>query len=1335
MHPVIKLVADLPAATRKRILRLLSTAAEPIAVVGMACRFPGGVNSSEALWRLLAERRDAISEVPGGRWDADAYFDRDPSVPGKMNTRWGGFISDVDGFDAAFFGISPREAAHMDPQQRHLLEVAWEALEDAGQPPEQLAGTQAGIFVGIYYQDYASLQSVDEAALDGYSATGASNGMAANRLSFLLDLQGPSMAVDTACSSSLVAVHLACQSLRSEECDVALAGGMSLMFSPKPTIALAKWNVLAPDGVCKVFDDRADGFVRGEGCGVVVLKRLSDALAARDPIRAVIRGSAVNQDGRSNGLTAPNGRAQQRVIRRALAQAMMEASRVEYVEAHGTGTALGDPIELEALQEVIGGAAGRKQRCAVGSVKANIGHLEAAAGIAGLIKTVLVLEHGELLPQAHWETSNRHFGLASSGLKIARAGEAWRGEGPRVAGVSAFGFGGTNAHVVVEEAPGRAEETGDGRGVYILPVAARSAGALAGLASAYAGELRGSRDVGAICYTAAARRSHHREYRLAVVGSTGEELAKGLSGGWNRGAVATPEGPPVVFGMGDGASGGRLGVRHLLAQEDVFREVVEKCAEGMAPELGWSVLAGLAEGGEEEDERRRGAQVLAVQVGLWALWKAWGVEPAAVVGQGVGKLTAAYLCGRMELREIARRLARGWGEAEREDVAADAAAVEALGGKAVWLELGPPSGLATVCGAGTVLASLDAGQENHTAILTSLAALYIRGQAIDWRAVYSHGGSVAPLPAYPWQHQRYWFDGPAAPRPQAVAPSTTAENSPMPYLRNLVAKVLETTADQVEARQPLMAMGLDSLVATELKHSIEVDIGVAVPLVKFLDGSTLSDLAEMISDQRGRSEAASRTVASEEASAPASSAQRRLWLLHMIEPGNAGYNIPLAGRLEGNLNEQALARSLNELVRRHEILRTTFALRGRDLIQIIVPALTIPLPVIDLRELPLSARAAECDRLVAESARQPFDPANGPLLRAALFRFDSADHVLLLNMHHIVSDGWSMRIIAQELAALYRAFAAGLSSPLSEAPMQYSMFARIENDELQKAFAADIGYWRGQLRGAPGALALPVVRPRGGTNHAGARRWITVRPGLTRLLDNECRRQRVTPFTALLAALDILLCRWTGQEDIIIGAPVATRSRPETKDLIGCLINFVPLRIRLRNEQSGAEVIARAREVVLEAMAHQDCPFEKIVEALDQSSPAGRNPIYNVGLVLHAFEEWESLNTLMLDDSLKATFREVETGSALLDLRFLVQSDSEGMKVACEYAADLFTPTVIDALLRSYSTVLEQLLAQPETHVAAFSIDDPGFQEQSTLTLLNVLEELSEAEASLIIGE
>src|SRR5215469_562486 len=742
-------------------LRIL--AAEPIAVIGLACRFPGAACAAE-LWPLLSDGRDAISDVPGDRWDMDAYYDSDPAAPGKINTRRAGFLTGIDGFDAAFFGISAREAARMDPQQRLLLEVAWEALEDGGQAADELGGTLTGVFVGVSTSQYWK-QFSDAAQIDAYAGTGNAYSVVANRLSYLLDLQGPSIAIDTACSSSLVAVHYACQSLKAGECDVALAGGVNVILAPELSITLSQARMLAPDGVCKVFDDRADGFVRGEGCGVVVLKRLSDALAARDPIRAVIRGSAVNQDGRSNGLTAPNGRAQQRVIRRALAQAMMEASRVEYVEAHGTGTALGDPIELEALQEVIGGAAGRKQRCAVGSVKANIGHLEAAAGIAGLIKTVLVLEHGELLPQAHWETSNRHFGLASSGLKIARAGEAWRGEGPRVAGVSAFGFGGTNAHVVGEEAPGRAEEAGDGRGVYILPVAARSAGALAGLASAYAGELRGSRDVGAICYTAAARRSHHREYRLAVVGSTGEELAKGLSGGWNRGAVATPEGPPVVFGMGDGASGGRLGVRHLLAQEDVFREVVEKCAEGMAPELGWSVLAGLAEGGEEEDERRRGAQVLAVQVGLWALWKAWGVEPAAVVGQGVGKLTAAYLCGRMELREIARRLARGWGEAEREDVAADAAAVEALGGKAVWLELGPPSRLATVCGAGTVLASLDAGQENHTAILTSLAALYIRGQAIDWRAVYSHGGSVAPLPAYPWQHQRYWFDAARSPKP------------------------------------------------------------------------------------------------------------------------------------------------------------------------------------------------------------------------------------------------------------------------------------------------------------------------------------------------------------------------------------------------------------------------------------------------------------------------------------------------------------------------------------------------------------------------------------------
>ncbi|MGZ4724115.1 MAG: beta-ketoacyl synthase N-terminal-like domain-containing protein, partial [Ilumatobacteraceae bacterium] len=373
-------------------------AAEPIAIVGIGCRFPGGADTPERFWDLLSRGVDAITEIPRDRWDIDAYFDADPFARGTMNTRWGGFVEGIDQFDAAYFGISPREAARMDPQQRLLLEVAVEALERAGQRNEALEGSRTGVFVAATMADYASRQFADIDDIDAYSVTGNTHCILANRLSFLLDLRGPSVAVDTACSSSLVAVHLACQSLRNRDSDLAIAGGVNIVLSPEPTVAMSKWGVMAPDGRCKSFDARADGFVRGEGCGVLVLKRLADALADHDPIVAVVRGTAVNQDGRSTAMSAPNGLAQQDVIRRALANGRVLPEQVTLVEAHGTGTALGDPIEVEALAEALGPPQPGVPSVALTAVKTNIGHLEAAAGMAGIIKVVLCMANEAVPP-------------------------------------------------------------------------------------------------------------------------------------------------------------------------------------------------------------------------------------------------------------------------------------------------------------------------------------------------------------------------------------------------------------------------------------------------------------------------------------------------------------------------------------------------------------------------------------------------------------------------------------------------------------------------------------------------------------------------------------------------------------------------------------------------------------------------------------------------------------------------------------------------------------------------------------------------------------------------
>jgi acyl transferase domain-containing protein len=501
---------------------------EPVAIVGIACRFPGGVRTATEYWRMLHDGVDAITTIPADRWDADAYFDLDPQAPGKTNGRWGGFVPGVDLFDPSFFGISPREAVSIDPQQRLILEVIWEALWDSGRSPGSVGGSRTGVFVAVCSSDYERLLFDDGAAIGPQTCAGAYHSIVSGRVSFLLNLRGPSISVDTACSSSLVAVHLACQSLRAGDCSLALAGGVNLHLLPEHYIGLAKMGMLAPDGRCKAFDSKANGFVPSEGCGVVALKLLADALQDGDRIYAVVRGTAVNQDGCTSVLTAPNGLAQQEVIRAALQNAQVPPSNISYIETHGTGTALGDPIEVEALAEVLGASASNAVPCALGAVKTNMGHLEAAAGVAGLIKAALALDREEIPPNLHYSELNPHITFQDTRFYVPTRPVRWPRGAARFAGVSSFGFGGTNAHIVLEEAPQlprrRSESAASpSKSKFLLPISARTPEALKDFARLYR-EFTGDESLKQIelydlCHSAATRRDHYEE-RLAIVAGT-----------------------------------------------------------------------------------------------------------------------------------------------------------------------------------------------------------------------------------------------------------------------------------------------------------------------------------------------------------------------------------------------------------------------------------------------------------------------------------------------------------------------------------------------------------------------------------------------------------------------------------------------------------------------------------------------------------------------------------------------------------------------------------------------------------------------------------------------
>ncbi|MET9353992.1 beta-ketoacyl synthase N-terminal-like domain-containing protein [Streptomyces sp. NPDC006617] len=655
--------------TRERLRQLESAAPEPIAIVAMGCRLPGGVRTPQDLWNVVSQGTDAIGEFPTGRgWDLERLYDPDPDRSGTSYTREGGFLYDADAFDPAFFGLSPREATAMDPQQRLLLEVAWETFEYAGIEPRSLRGSRTGVFAGVMYGDYATRLRSVPADYEPFLGSGSATSVASGRVAYTFGLEGPALTVDTACSSSLVAMHLAMQALRDGQCELALAGGVTVLSTPSVFTDFSRQRGLAPDGRCKPFSAGADGTGFGEGLGLLLLERLSDAERNGHRVLAVLRGSAVNQDGASNGLTAPNGPSQEKVIRQALADARLTTRDVDMVEGHGTGTTLGDPIEAQALLATYGADRPADRPLWLGSIKSNIGHTQAAAGVAGVIKTVLALLHETLPVSLHAETPTPYVDWSAGQVKLLADAVPWpRSETPRRAGVSSFGISGTNAHVIVEEAaePARPEEAAQPRVVPWL-VSGRTEAAVRATADRLGRFLADRPEVSSADVAATLAARSRFDHRAAIVAQDREALIRGLRGiatgepavGVVRGHVSASGRVAFLF-TGQGSQ--RLGMgRDLYDAVPRFAEVLDEICAELDRHLDRPLLSVLfapvrsAEAALINQTVYTQASLFAVEVALYRLVEYLGVRPDYLIGHSVGELAAAHVAGVFSLRDACR---------------------------------------------------------------------------------------------------------------------------------------------------------------------------------------------------------------------------------------------------------------------------------------------------------------------------------------------------------------------------------------------------------------------------------------------------------------------------------------------------------------------------------------------------------------------------------------------------------------------------------------------------------------------------------------------------------
>ena len=1226
---------------------------EAIAIIGMSGRFPKARNVEE-LWRILANGEDAVEEIPPDRFDWRRIYGDPLEDAGKTDCKWGGFVPEVGEFDPLFFEISPREAGLMDPRQRLLLMEAWRALEAAGYGPIQLGSGKVGMFVGAEQGDYQLLTR------GSGSITANHDGILASRLAYFLNMRGPAMAINTACSSGLVALHQACVSLRNGECDTALAAAVNLILTPMVHVGTGQAGMLSKDGKCHAFDSSANGMVPGEAVAVVVLKPLAQAEADGDPIHAVIRGSGINYDGKTNGITAPSGASQASLLKEVYERHGVDVEEIGYIVAHGTGTRLGDPIEVNALSEAFKDYTSRQGFCALTSSKTNFGHTLAASGLVSLIGLVQSLRHQTIPASLHCAQENDYIDWRASPFYVNKASKPWpeKADGkPRLGAVSAFGMSGTNAHVVVESYRARQPATDPSHQApcYLLVVSAKTEAALQGRIADLIAVLEqpdwSANELPAMSHTLLCGRQHF-SHRCALVAEDREAALYGLRQALARERTANLFAAHVARHFTPQKALQSYG-NELLSRCDSLRDDAATCQDTLR------ALADLYCQGYE---------------------LAWQT------------LHQAAKPNRIPLPTYPFAKERYWVEAAARQAAAPA------------IETGAPASYSPLRrnGANHTTPSGDPATDVQATLIQWMSQLLdVPPRDLDVATELAQYGldSISSVQLVNRVNKAYGLELP---------PTIIHEH---PTLAGLTHHLVERYGDELIAGR-----GLADREGVRHGPDDAADPDIALPhpiadhdsfkraaaangsYVPFVNGSSWKPLERSQADIRRRSRPAS---------LPLSCAQQRMLLTHRKEAVGPAYHLYMTLKLSGPFDGMALQASFTEVVRRHESLRTRLATGEDGDVQVVEPSFTVELPVFDLDDLDDSERSDAARRLAEECLHHAFDLGSAPLFRARLIRLRSTEHMLVIVVHHIISDGWSMEVLVREIGTLYTAFAQGRPSPLTDLQVQYADHAVWQRELVRERLLEEqLGYWTDRLAGAP-VLNLPTDRPRPpAASYRGSTASFSLPEQDVSALRHVARQEGATLFMVLLAAFNIVVSRLSGQKDVVIGTSVAGRGALDLEDAIGFFINLLALRTDLYGEPTFRELLGRVKETTLGALAHQDLPFAEIEAAIGPTRDLAREPLFRILFGLQKVSP-DPVEFFRLDVSRRPV---ISNNSSRRDQSFFVYETADGLFGLLEYATDIFEASTIDGILREFKATLYRIIADPDFRISsAAPVDRANF--------------------------